>query len=108
MRTIAAFAVMGILLLGPLSHAEPGQKTTRYFSWAALKVNPAKPTDEITAEEAQAREASGKAYYIATYDDVGRILSLQKRFQGATFFRYTYAYPNGEAVRTDAAHPSPK
>jgi hypothetical protein len=105
MRAIAAFAAIGVLLLGPPAHAE-GQQTTRYFSWAALKVNPAKPTDEITPDAARAREASGQAYYIATYDDAGRIILLEKRLRGATFFRYTYAYPNGEPVRTDAAHPS--
>ena len=92
---------MGSILLSSPLHAESRDTTTRYFDWAALKVHPAKPTDEITAAQAASREASGEPYYIAIYDDLGRILSLEKRLNHATFFRYTYTYPNGEPVRTD-------
>ena len=105
---LAMLAVVGVLLLSAPSHAKSPDETTRYFAWAGIKVHPAKPTDEITREEAQSREASGHAYYIATYDKLGRILSLEKRLRGTSFFRHTYAYPNGEPVRTDAVHPSPK
>ncbi len=38
---------------------------------------------------------------LATYDNRGRILSLEQRLHGATFLRHTYAYPDGDPVRTD-------
>lgn len=45
-RALATFGAIGFLLLGGPSHAEPGQETTRYFSWAALEANPARPTED--------------------------------------------------------------
>ena len=105
MRAALFLTLIGVALLAEPSHSESPQETTRYFSWAQLKTNPAKPTDEITLEEAQAREAAGEAYYIATFDTLGRLRSLEKRLGGKTFFRYGYAYPDGEPVRSDAPKP---
>lgn len=66
------------------------------------------PTDEIPAEDARARESAGQAYYIATFDTAGRLVSLEKRLKGESFFRYTYAYPDGKPVRADIPLPPPE
>ena len=103
-----ALTLASVLLAGAPSFADSARESTRYFAWAALKAHPVRPTDEITPEEARSREAAGQAYYIATYDDLGRIVSLEKRLRGIAFFRLTYAYPNGEPVRTDLVLPPVK
>ena len=102
LATLCALAVF----FGTTSPVHSAEEVTRYFGGAILKVNPAKPLGEITSEEAASLESAGfPAYYIATYDSLGRILSLEKRLRGTTFFRYTYEYPNGEPVRTDLLAP---
>jgi hypothetical protein len=102
--TTAVFAVI-IWLASGISIADSPITTTRYFSSAVLKIHPARPTHEITAEEARSREAALQAYYIATYDDLGRLVSLEKRLRGKSFFHYTYSYTNGKAERTDIPWP---
>lgn len=68
----------------------------KYFSWAALKQDPPKPTNEIAKEEAQTRESKGQAYYIGTYCKSGKILYLEKRWNKKQFSKMKYKYENGK------------
>lgn len=74
---------------------------TKLFSGANLKVNPARPTGEITAGEAHQRAGAGQTHYVAMYDDQGRIIALEKRHNHRSVFRYAWRYEGGAAVRTD-------
>jgi len=83
------------LLFAPIVEAceEPHLK---YFSWAALKLDPPKPTNEITKVETQSRESKGEAYYIATYCKSGEVFFLEKRWNKRTFSKMKYNYVNGK------------
>lgn len=76
--------------------ADCGRLVTKYFSRAALKVYPPRPARPESAAWAREQEAKGGAYYIAEYCDDGRIVSLTKRLNRATFFRYDYSYESGK------------
>ena len=68
----------------------------KYFSWAALKQDPPKPTNEISKQESLSRETRGEAYYIATYCKTGEILYLDKIWNKKPFSKIKYNYINGE------------
>jgi hypothetical protein len=76
-------------------------QTVRAFAWAGLKTVPAKPSDEITLQQAQDRQTKGEAYYLAHFDDSGRLVWLEKRLNHATMFRTLYRYDGNTAVRVE-------
>ncbi len=85
------------LLASPL--VEACEETyVKYFSWAVLKEDPPKPTNEISKEEALSRENNGEAYYIGTYCKIGEILFLEKRWNKKQFSKIKYNYENGKYV----------
>lgn len=57
------------------------------------------PTHPIDADDVEAREGLGHSYYIAHYDDQGRLVSLKHRMKGRLARHFTYAYPNRRQVR---------
>jgi hypothetical protein len=86
------------LLLAPEAAAE----SVRYFREADLGVHPARPRAEISHVAAEQMEASGRGpYYIATFDDEGRIRSLERRQRGEQSFRYFYDYPASVSAGAD-------
>lgn len=44
-----------------------------FYSWANLYVAPSYPSKPITKEEAATLEADGTGYYIAYFDEIGRL-----------------------------------
>jgi antitoxin component YwqK of YwqJK toxin-antitoxin module len=58
-----------------------------YKSWVSYKL-PYQPMDEITAKKAK----SLTAYYIAFYDEQGRILSFTKYLKGVRDWSASYYY----------------
>lgn len=85
-----------MLVIAPLEACE--DTYTKYFSWAALKQDPPKPTNEISKEEALSRESKGESYYIGTFCKTGEILYLEKRWDKKPFFKMKYNYDNGKYV----------
>lgn len=59
-----------------------------YFSSFSGYSIPLKLVDKITRDEAIARDS----YYVAIYDDEGKLLSVEKYFQGKLFFKHEYSY----------------
>ncbi len=76
--------------------ADCGDVSTKYFSWAELKVYPPRPTRPATDAWAKAQEANGASHYIAEYCKDGRIVSLTKRLNKSIYFRYDYSYDDGK------------
>jgi len=75
-----------------------GDLSTKYFSWAALKVYPPRPSNPQSEAWAKAQEANGASHYIAEYCKDGRLVSLTKRLNKAIFFRYDYSYDGKKLV----------
>ena len=75
-----------------------GDRSTKYFSWAALKVYPPRPSNPQSEAWAKAQEAIGASHYIAEYCKDGRLVSLTKRLNKAIFFRYDYSYDGKKLV----------
>lgn len=100
--------VAGLCVFCGVVHAQTAPcsaLSTKYFSWAALKTYPPKPTDPQSESWATEQETKGGSYYVAEYCQDGRILSLTKRLGKATFFRYDYSYNGSKLVEvrlTDA------
>jgi len=100
MRAAAILLLSLCLLVSASVLANANGAQTKYFAWAALKSEPVKLSDPMSPDEASAREAAGEAYYVATYDERGRLRSLEKRLKGTSLFTYTYEYANGQPTRT--------
>lgn len=62
---------------------------TYYFAgFRGGALGPFQPTDEIPKEEALTRDI----YVIGTYDEEGRLITIEKRFGGEQIFRVEYGY----------------
>jgi hypothetical protein len=100
--TSRAFAAVFLGFTSGVLHAAPpadcGSVSTRYFSWAALKVYPPQPTNPESEAWAKEQENNGASHYIAEYCKDGRIISLTKRLNKTTFFRYDYSYDGKRLV----------
>jgi hypothetical protein len=97
---IFAAAVLGLTScrLYAAPPADCGNISTKYFSWAALKVYPPRPTNSESEGWGEEQEANGASHYIAEYCNDGRIVSLTKRLNRATFFRYDYFYNGNKLI----------
>jgi hypothetical protein len=100
--TSRLFATVLFTLISGRTHAvlpaDCGSVSTKYFSWAALKVYPPRPANPESEAWAKEQEANGTAHYTAEYCKDGRIVSLTKRLNKATFFRYDYSYDGRKLV----------
>jgi hypothetical protein len=83
------FALSTALVLGT-AYAANYSGGPHYFSWAELKVEPVTLTRPISESEAKKREENGEAYYIGHFDNSGKVLSVEKRFEKKVFFRVNY------------------
>ncbi len=91
---LSAFLSALFLLLvsscdAPRAHPHGGPYYYGNFSDYSV---PPRPTDELTAEKAKTRDA----YYVAYFDDNGKIVSREKYLYGSLEFTEQYAYkPDG-------------
>jgi hypothetical protein len=69
-----------------------------FYSWANLYVAPSYPSEPITKEAAARREADGTGYYIAYFDEIGRLHSLEHR-GGHHWIKETYFYKDRKLKR---------
>lgn len=65
-----------------------------YKSWANYHL-PYRPVDEVSKSGAEELENQGFSYYIAYFDEEGRIKSFEKRYREKMEFNVTYFYENG-------------
>jgi hypothetical protein len=105
-RAAVILSVAITILAAAACATDSANNRVRYYYSAVLKTHPVKPRGEISAAEAQKRESAGESYYVAKFDNHGRLISLEKRLRGDSFFEFTYSYVNGEAIRTDILSPS--
>jgi hypothetical protein len=70
-------------------YIEPHAPGTYYFAnFRGGVLGPFQPQDEISKEEALARDP----YVIATYDDQGRLIAIEKWLGKEQIFRFEYRY----------------
>ncbi len=70
-------------------YIEPHAPGTYYFAmFRGGVLGPFQPRDEISKEEALARDK----YVIGTYDDQGCLIAIEKCFGGEQIFRADYGY----------------
>ncbi len=70
-----------------------------YKSWATY-FKPYRPVDKITLSEAKELEKNGYAYYVAYFDNKGRIKSFDKFHSGKTVWKSEYSYENSKIKET--------
>ncbi len=90
-HTILSAFIWALFLLivsscdAPRTHPHGGPYYYGNFSDYSV---PPRPTDELSAEKAKARDA----YYVAYFDDSGKIISFEKYLYGAREFTEQYDY----------------
>lgn len=92
-----AFILFAIVLIsscsgGPPKHSPGGPY---YFKGWAHYFYPFIPTHEITVDEAKQLEQQHYGYYIAFFNEDGRIKSFEAKYEGKTKFKTDYSYSNG-------------
>lgn len=86
--------------MSPRHRGSPGT-TAYYLGWGGMSM-PRTPTDPATEAEATSRTS----YYIATYDDAGRLATFTKMLNGRRDWADEYAYhENGELLRRTMTRP---
>jgi hypothetical protein len=76
-------------------HSGPPGETLYYLGWASMAI-PRVPTHPATEAEAK----SNPSYYVATYDEAGRLATFTKIFNGQTEWADEYSYwDNGKLRR---------
>jgi len=64
-----------------------------YISWAHY-FSPYRPVNEISKSEADELEHRGYGFYVAFFNEQGRIKSMEKRYQGKIEFKTLCYYDN--------------
>lgn len=86
--------IISIFIIAGCTHAEePKMKTgvPYYFQWVAMKMKtdfPIRPVEQISKDDAQKM----RAYYVAYYDNKGRIISCSKILDGKIDWITKYYY----------------
>lgn len=90
---VAATIVIGLGLASCSNfRTSPLRGGPHYFGWADLYRAPSYPSHPISPAEAAAHETSGTGYYVAYYDEAGRLASLEHRsLHHWTRYEYSYA-----------------
>lgn len=67
---------------------------TYFASFSGYSI-PLNLVDKISEDEA----ASRGSYYVATYDEKGVLIIVEKYFQGSLFFRHEYSYRDNGVLK---------
>jgi Family of unknown function (DUF6156)/RHS Repeat len=101
MKLAILLLALGGLILGALvvryvlAPRQPHDPFEYYASWGGYR-HPIMLKHRISQQEADALNAKGAVYLIATFDGDSRLLHVTKFYRGEMFFEYVYAYhPNG-------------
>ena len=96
---VCGAAVLYIVLLFSGVFRKKYQGGPHYFSTFGIILKPIRLSEPISETEAQRREKEGIVYYIGYYDDAGDALTVEKRRNFKTDFKYTYVYENRRLVK---------
>ena len=96
MRLIALVATTALILALTRNSSAGGEAPKwvggpHYFSSLSAKSLPETPKNLISETEAKRPDREG-AYYVAHFDQQGRLLSLEKVYKGKNIGRSTYRY----------------
>ena len=100
-RTLLAIIATCVLVCGCKSQRayHPGGPYY-YKSWVSYEL-PHSPVGELTLQETRALEEDGRAYYVAFFNDDGRIKSFEKRIDDKTVWKTVYRYKKGKLEQSE-------